>query len=96
LYREPSIKFGGQTVGGIRISHMSHLPDGKRVEVLAQVTRGKREKFTVDPLPEQPAAPSDANQARLDGLRAEWQGATPERRVEIETEVGALTEGAGR
>jgi hypothetical protein len=47
LYREPSIKFGGQVVGGIRISHMSHI-DG-RVEVLAQVTRGKRRHPVVIP-----------------------------------------------
>jgi hypothetical protein len=58
LYRESTIKFGGQTVGGIRISHMSHI-DG-RVEVQAQVTRGKREKFTVEPLPDAPPAPPDA------------------------------------
>lgn len=49
LYREPSIKFGGVVTGGIRISHMSHID--KPVDVLAQVARGKREKFTVKPLP---------------------------------------------
>lgn len=54
LYREPTIQFGGKTVGGIRISHMSHID--KRVEMQAQVTRGKREKFAVDPLPD--AAPT--------------------------------------
>jgi hypothetical protein len=52
LYREPSIKFGGQTVGGIRISHLSHI-DGP-VEVMAQTTRGKRERFVVEPLPDAP------------------------------------------
>lgn len=57
LYREPSIQFGGQTVGGIRISHMSHI--SKRVEVMAQTTRGKRETFTVDPLPEVKVAGTD-------------------------------------
>src|SRR5699024_11017303 len=56
LYREPSIKFGGQTVGGIRISHMSHID--KTVEVMVQVTRGKREKFAVQPIAA-PPAPAD-------------------------------------
>jgi hypothetical protein len=79
LYREPSIKFGGQTVGGIRISHMSHI-DGP-VDVLAQVTRGKREKFTVQPL------------TPLALLRHEWKTADPERRKVIESEVAALTAG---
>ena len=55
LYREPSIKFGGQTVGGIRISHMSHISGP--VEVMAQTTRGKRETFTVQPI--------EANSAHL-------------------------------
>lgn len=50
LYREPSIKFGNVAVGGIRISHMSHI-DGPR-DVMLQVTRGKRERFAVEPLPE--------------------------------------------
>jgi hypothetical protein len=79
LYREPTIKFGGATVGGIRISHMSHI-DG-RVEVQAQVTRGKREKFVVQPLPDLTPA---------DKLRAEWKTADPERRAAIEAEVAAL------
>jgi len=76
LYREPSITFGGQKVGGIRISHMSHI-DGP-VEVLAQVTRGKREKFVVQPLT--PVAI----------LRHEWKRADPDRRREIEAKVAEL------
>lgn len=85
LYREPSIKFGGQTVGGIRISHMSHID--QRVEVMLQVTRGKREKFVVEPLPE--LTPAE----RLASLRAEWKTATPERRAEITAESEALRGG---
>ena len=80
LYREPSIKFGGQTVGGIRVSHMSHIDS--RAEILVQTTRGKREKFSVDPLPE--LSPVEA-------LRNEWKTATPERKTEIEAEVARLT-----
>lgn len=80
LYREPSIKFGGQTVGGIRVSHMSHIDS--RAEILVQTTRGKREKFSVDPLPE--VSPVEA-------LRNEWKTATPERKTEIEAQVAQLT-----
>lgn len=76
LYREPSIQFGGKAVGGIRVSHMSGID--KPVEVMAQVTRGKREKFIVQPLPEL---------SRADQLRSEWKSATPERRAEIEAEM---------
>lgn len=76
LYRDPTIKFGGAAVGGIRISHMSHI-DGP-LEVMAQVTRGKREKFAVQPL------------SQADVLRHEWRAADPERRKVIEAEVAAL------
>jgi hypothetical protein len=79
VYRDPTVRFGSAAVGGIRISHMSHID--KPVEVMSQVTRGKREKFTVTPLPE--LSPADK-------LRAEWKSATPERRAEIEAEVKGL------
>lgn len=80
LYREPSIQFGGKAVGGLRVSHMSHIP--KRVEEKFQTTRGKRESFHVDPLPD--VAPVDP---RIAKLRAEWKAADPERRKEIEAEL---------
>ena len=49
LYCDPSIRFGKDTTGGIRISHMSHIP--KRLTLALTVTRGKRAPFTVEPLP---------------------------------------------
>jgi hypothetical protein len=52
LFRNPDIKFGGATVGGIEISAMSHL--AKRLTVSLMVTRGKRKPFSVDPLPDAP------------------------------------------
>jgi hypothetical protein len=90
LYREPMIKFGGQTVGGIRISHMSHI-DGP-VEVLAQVTRGKREKFTVQPLPDATPAPTTdpATADRIARLREEFRDADGDRKAAILEEVKAL------
>jgi hypothetical protein len=88
LYREPSIRFGKDIVGGIRISHMSHIP--KRIEVMAQVSRGKREKFSVEVLPDAP--PPNPNAARIDALRKEWDTADPDRRIEIKAEVAALSE----
>lgn len=48
LYGDPEVKFGGQAVGGIRISHMSHIPRPARINLT--VTRGKREPFEVLPL----------------------------------------------
>lgn len=95
LYREPSIMFGGQKVGGIRISAMSGIP--KRVEVLAQVTRGKREKFAVDPLPDAAPTPTEptaevvAASTDIAELKAMWKSSGPERRAQIEARVADLT-----
>ena len=50
LYRDPSVRFGGQDVGGIRVSHMSHID--KRLVLALTVTRGKRAPYTVEPLVE--------------------------------------------
>lgn len=48
LYSDPDVAFGGIKVGGIRISHMSHI-DHEMVVPLT-VTRGKRSPYTVRPL----------------------------------------------
>lgn len=50
LYRDDKVKFGGQDVGGIRISHMSDL--AKQLKVALLVTRGKRALFVIEPLPD--------------------------------------------
>lgn len=52
LYRNPDITFGRDRVGGIEISHMSHLD--KPLTVALTATRGKRKNFTVQPLPDLP------------------------------------------
>lgn len=40
LYHDPSIKWGGEAVGGIRISHMSDIP--KDISVKLTLTRSKK------------------------------------------------------
>ncbi len=56
LYRDPSVKWAGQDVGGIRISHLSHL-DGQFTMALT-ATKGSRKPFTVKPLVADEPAPS--------------------------------------
>jgi hypothetical protein len=59
LYRDESIRFGSDEVGGIRVSHMSDLPSGnKPFTVKLTSTRGRRASHTVDPLP--PSISADA------------------------------------
>lgn len=48
LYRDPAVKFGGMDVGGIRVSHLSHID--KPLSVALTVSRGKRQPYTVQPL----------------------------------------------
>lgn len=52
LYRNPDITFGRDKVGGIEISHLSHLE--KPLTIALTATRGKRKNFTVTPLAEAP------------------------------------------
>ena len=48
LYGDPEIRFGKDQVGGIRISHLSHIP--APLSISLTVTRGKRAPFVVHPL----------------------------------------------
>lgn len=56
LYREPGVKYAGQDVGGIRISHMSHIE--KPMKTAITLARGKREAYTVHPLTTPAPAPT--------------------------------------
>lgn len=61
LFGNPGVSYGGKAVGGIEISHMSHI--GKSLTFALTATRGQRKNFTVKPLVEQtptPAAPAPA------------------------------------
>lgn len=57
LYRDPAVKFGVLEVGGIRISHMSHIDEPVTMALTA--TRASRKPFTVRPLANAPAPTTD-------------------------------------
>lgn len=48
LFCDPSVKFGGVALGGIRISHMSNL--NGPMNMMLTTTRSKRAQYTVNPL----------------------------------------------
>ncbi len=50
LYRDPSVKWGGMDVGGIRIRKMSHMPDDRPMTMALTATKGSRKPYTVQPL----------------------------------------------
>ena len=60
LYRDPTVKWGGLEVGGIRISHMSHID--KPVTIALTATRGNKKPTTVRPIEasRQETKPADA------------------------------------
>lgn len=87
LYRDESVRFGPESVGGIRIAAMSDLPSGKPFTTKLTTARGKRGTFTVNPLPDSPApaASSEPTLAEInattnvDDLRAMWGRATTDK-----------------
>ena len=68
LYLDPTVKWGGMAVGGVRISRMSHL---ERDLVMAlTATKGKKAMFTVKPLVIEQKQPATASEAlTLDAAR---------------------------
>ena len=94
LYCDPNVKFGGERVGGTRISHMSHLPKGKRISVPLLISRGKSTMWTVEPLAEtaSPTEPTAEQIAKADREQlAAWWRAHPGLRKQIEARVAELT-----
>jgi hypothetical protein len=83
LYCDPNVLFGGEAVGGTRISHMTGIEKPLKVPLL--IKRGKSSMFTVQPLtqPRKAAAGPvrdflaeiDEAEGDTDALRALWTAA---------------------
>jgi hypothetical protein len=80
LFCDPSVQFGGEVVGGSRISHMSGIDKPLRVPLL--VKRGKSAIFTVQPLPDAPepkqADATISDKVKADTAKAIAEGKLPE------------------
>lgn len=82
LVGDPTVKFGGQIVGGIKIAALSHID--KPLTIALTVTRGKRAPHVVQPLPDAPAPVDNVaewitalNTAQSIGdLQGAWEKAT--------------------
>ena len=76
LFNEPEIKFGGEKVGGIRISHLSHIE--RDISVSLTSTRGKKALHSVKRLKvEEPVDHDAALQAAasIDDLKDAFKAA---------------------
>ncbi|WGH92117.1 hypothetical protein QDX21_07175 [Auritidibacter ignavus] len=74
IFNDPSVTWAGEAVGGIRVSHMSHI-DGERT-VTVRMSRAKRQQVTIKPLENPPArdwlAEAETHAGDINRLRELW------------------------
>ena len=86
LYRNDDVKFGGEDVGGIRISHVSHIKEA--VRVLETVSRSKRRPITIHPIIEKAKEVFNENHPRwILGIEALKSGKTTIQKVQDSYDV---------
>ena len=68
LYRDPTVKWGGMEIGGIRISHMSHIERDMLLQLTA--TKGKRAPHIVKPITAQADKVADGVKALIERIKA--------------------------
>lgn len=89
LYRDEKVKFGGDIVGGIRISHMSGIDSDMTMALT--VSRANRKPYTVKPLANETTKAegiplsvqgNEAAEQGIDALRAFWNTLSPAQKAE--------------
>jgi len=101
LYCDPTVKWAGMAVGGIRVSHMSDIDAPLTMALTA--TKGSRKPYTVKPLTAASALPvAEPRQATDDGtadaatlITADEVKILSDRCVENGIDVAKLTKAAG-
>lgn len=97
LYCDTEVIFGGEKVGGTRISRLSHIDGPKSVPII--IKKGRSGGYKVDPLPDAPTAPAAPPEPPAeevaactdkDELGKMWKRSGPERRTQIEQRVADL------
>lgn len=91
LYNDPAVKFGGEEVGGIRISHMTDLPQ-PTLKASLTATRGKKAAFVVKRM-DKPAGVDHLGLIRaaatLDELKAAFEAADADAKKSRDAEARA-------
>jgi hypothetical protein len=83
LFNEPTVIYAGAEIGGIRISHLSHI--NKPLKTSLVISQKKKEPYTVDPLPNTPA-PDNTSRAQM---AVDWFAATHKvTQANLEAHVG--------
>ena len=60
LFRDEKVKWAGEEVGGIRVSHLSHIKGEQKIAL--QESKHKKSLHRILPLPDAPAAPAPTAQ----------------------------------
>lgn len=83
LYCDPSVKFGGVALGGIRISHMSHI--SQTLNIMLTQSRGRKAQYTVHPLHVEDHSAVIAEFTAMDqqARDAAWSRYTPQQQAAI-------------
>jgi len=83
LYNDPSVKWAGVAIGGIRISHVSHI--NQRQSFMLTATRGKKIEHTVQPLivEDHSQVINEYNQAHQEARNKLWENYTPSQQTAI-------------
>lgn len=81
LYNDPNVRFGGQNVGGIRISKATGI--SKTMNIMLTVTRAKRAPYTVTPLIIESAVP--AQEVLTDYPQDKFDKDFPKMKIAIES-----------
>lgn len=94
LYGDPAVKFGGSSVGGIRISHLTDI-DGEK-SLMLTVTRSRRSEYKVKPMasPDKPPYPGDVFAEKLPKIQETIEAGTmtPEQAITRLQKTGTLTD----
>ena len=90
LFNEPTVIYAGAEIGGIRVSHMSHLD--KPLKTSLAISQKKKIPYTVQPLIEAAPTPATAHEPTAEEvaasndpaeLRDMWKVSGVERRAQI-------------
>ncbi len=105
VYRDPTAKWAGEEVGGIRVSHLSHIAE--QFKIALRESQKKVVLHTIDPLPDAPTPPPEHPERAallaqikeaaakvsvgLDVIAAEWAESHGGQSIAEATDMGGLT-----